>query len=395
MTLSISELRSLTPESIWLEIAPEQRKRVEREIERTPHSNQIAKYHARLNRLSLYAFQSWLESQADEFTLPIELFPSIKELPWIWEIVNGTALNIGNTRLVIIPSDCSDTEELIVPQEWLDVPNFAGNYYLAAQVDEQKGRICVWGYISYAEVKMLGKYDDIYRNYHLEREDLHDDFEVLWMDCQINQAVVSKPLSLPVVGTETMKRAIDKIAIPNIFSPRLDLKFTDLAAILNSIKDLEKLYFKRNQIVSLGEWFEGIFDRVWQPSELVFPFKPVVTAKGIVPSTIQSKSECVGSKIINLKPDNQHIALIVHQQKLNEDKTEILVRICPANESIYLPDELTLNILDEEGEIIPKLSKKSKANNWLQLKFTGNTGDLFSTSVEFGSDRAIERFLLN
>jgi Protein of unknown function (DUF1822) len=403
MRLNIAGLRHLVPESIWMEIAPTDIGRVEREIAQTPHSNQTAKRHARLNRLSLYALQSWLKSQADEFDSSIEVFPSAEGLPWIWEITNGTALNIGNTRLVIIPSDFTDTEELIVPQEWIDVPNLVGSYYLAMQVDQANERICLWGYISYDEMKAkkLGKYDDIYRNYHIDREDLHSDFELLWMDCEISPAGLPKLQELPIVGSATVERLIEKIATPGIFSPRLDLKFTELAPILNSTEYLKILYAKRNQLelpktlVRLGDWFNDIFDRVWQPSELVFPFKNMTSMKGVSANTIQSKSERVGSKIIDLRPDNQHIALIVHQQKISEGKTEIVVRICPATESIYLPDELTLNILDEDGQIIPKLTKKAQANNWLQLKFTGDTGDVFSTSIEFGENRSVEDFILN
>jgi hypothetical protein len=261
MTLNISELRNLVPESIWFEITADLRERVERDIDRTQHSNQIAKYHARLNRLSLYALQSWIESQADKFDRPIELFPSAEGLPWIWEITNGTALNIGNTRLVIIPSDFIDTEELIVPQEWVDVPSWAGNYYLAVQVDEENGRICLWGYISYDEVKKLGKFDDIYRNYHLDREDLHDDFEVLWLDCQINTAVQLQQEALPQVDDATAERLIAKIETPNIFSPRLDLKFDDLKNILNDLKHLKKLYTDRNRI-RLPDWLNKIGDEI-------------------------------------------------------------------------------------------------------------------------------------
>jgi Protein of unknown function (DUF1822) len=287
MTLNISELRNLAPESIWFEITPDLRERVERDIDRTKHSNQIAKYHARLNRLSLYALQSWIESQADKFR-PIELFPNAEGLAWIWEITNGTAFNIGNTRLVIIPSDFTDTEELIIPQEWVDVPNWAGKYYLAVQIDEGKGRICLWGYISYDEVKKLGKLDDIYRNYHLDREDLHDDFEVLWIDCQINTVGQLSREVLPQVDNKTAEGLIAKIEIPNIFSPRLDLEFDDLKKILDSIKHLKKLHMDRNtaKVEKLSKRFEAQLQQAGiAVSELInatyvafkdFPDKPVL-----------------------------------------------------------------------------------------------------------------------
>jgi hypothetical protein len=275
MTLNIAELRNLAPESIWFEITSADRERVERDIDQTKHSNQIAKYHARLNRLSLYALQSWMESQADKFDhRPIDLFPSVEGLPWIWEITNGTGLNIGNTRLVIIPSDFTDTEELIVPQEWIDVPNWAGNYYLAMQVDEEKGRICLWGYI--------------YRNYHLDREDLHDDFEVLWIDCQINTAMHLSRELLPQIDDATAERLIAKIETPNIFSPRLDLKFDDLRKILDSIKHLNKLYTKRNtaKVEKLSKRFEAQIQQTGSAvTELInttyvifkdFPNKPIL-----------------------------------------------------------------------------------------------------------------------
>jgi Protein of unknown function (DUF1822) len=401
MKLSIADLRNIAPESIWIEITATDRLKVEREVNNCHHSNQIAKYHARLNRLSLYALQAWLQAEETELASQMQLFPSAEGLPWVWEIVNGTAFDLGTTRLVIIPSDLTDTEELNIPQEWLDVPNWVGNYYLAVRVDEANNRICIWGYIGEDEVKTFGRYDEVYRNYRIDREYLHTDLDLLWMDCQLHPTVPPKSPDIPLVGSATVDRLIAQIATPAMFSPRLDLKFTDLVAILNSVEYLQKLYVKRNQLESLPEklvrlsdWFNGIFDRVWQPSELVFSYKNIESVKSIGTNTIQPQSESVGAKIINLAPVKRPLALIIHQSKISAEKTEILVRICPANESIYLPDNLRVNILDEEEKVIPSLTKKAQANNWLQLKFTGDAGDRFSTSIEFGEDRAVDRFII-
>ncbi|TAG39467.1 MAG: DUF1822 family protein, partial [Oscillatoriales cyanobacterium] len=53
----------------------------------------------------------------------------------MWEVVNGTAFQIGETRLILIPSDETELEEFCVPQEWVDIPNWSADYYLPVQVN--------------------------------------------------------------------------------------------------------------------------------------------------------------------------------------------------------------------------------------------------------------------
>ncbi|PSO81051.1 MAG: hypothetical protein BRC41_15925 [Cyanobacteria bacterium QH_9_48_43] len=50
-------------------------------------------------------------------------------LPSFWEVVNGTAIALSGVRLVLIPSEAADLSELRVPQEWVDIPSWGGDYY--------------------------------------------------------------------------------------------------------------------------------------------------------------------------------------------------------------------------------------------------------------------------
>ena len=56
-------------------------------------------------------------------------------LPSFWEVVNGTAIALSGVRLVLIPSEAADLSELRVPQEWVDIPSWGGDYYQAVQVN--------------------------------------------------------------------------------------------------------------------------------------------------------------------------------------------------------------------------------------------------------------------
>ena len=64
----------------------------------------------------------------------------------LWEFVTGFALNLGKSRLVIIPSETIDTDEFSVPQEWVDIPELAADYYLAVQVNFEDRWLRVWGF---------------------------------------------------------------------------------------------------------------------------------------------------------------------------------------------------------------------------------------------------------
>ncbi|GAB1540292.1 hypothetical protein NUACC21_29610 [Scytonema sp. NUACC21] len=130
MKLNLQELRKLYPEQIWQEFSEKDLKQRESTIRR--YSNQTAQNNADLNCWCLNALRAWVKENLGD---SITVLPSEADLPTIWDVVNGTAITIGKTRLVLIPDEAADTETLTVPQEWVDIPEWMADYYLAIQVN--------------------------------------------------------------------------------------------------------------------------------------------------------------------------------------------------------------------------------------------------------------------
>src|SRR5579883_2284409 len=118
---------------------------------------------AYLNQMCLKTLLPWLQEEIPEAAI------------WLnggaiasgWDVVNGSAITIATQRLVLIPDKSLEADELRVPQEWIDTPRWAGDYYLAVQVNPEGDWLRVWGYTTHEQLKTQGHYDADDRTYCL------------------------------------------------------------------------------------------------------------------------------------------------------------------------------------------------------------------------------------
>ena len=143
---------------------------------------------AYLNQICLTIFLPWLQA---EYISSAAAWPNAELLPSFWEVVDGAAITVGGKRLVLLPSETLDRSELAVPQEWVDIPDWAADYYLPVQIDLNHQVIRIWGYATHRQVKMMSRYDSGDRTYYLEAHHLTRDLTVFWR--RINSVQTSKP----------------------------------------------------------------------------------------------------------------------------------------------------------------------------------------------------------
>jgi Protein of unknown function (DUF1822) len=115
-----------------------------------------------LNQLCLQTFLSWVR---EEHCPRAKAWPNSAALSSFWELVNGVAVILNDKRIVLIPSEAIDTSELRVPQEWVDLPSWASDYYLGVKVSPDDWYIRLWGYCTHHQLKTAGNYDDRDRSY--------------------------------------------------------------------------------------------------------------------------------------------------------------------------------------------------------------------------------------
>jgi Protein of unknown function (DUF1822) len=175
MLLNIDQIQTIDSRSIWLDISADDLDRSKPNPQFYP--NPTGLYNARLNQLCLTKVGAWLAQNE------ISHRPSFNETEFstIWDVVTGCAIEIGKLRLILIPSENLDRDELRVPQEWLDLPNWAGDYYLGVQIDLESNLLNVWGFAAHQALKDRGRYSERDRTYSLDSDSLVHNLDLLWI----------------------------------------------------------------------------------------------------------------------------------------------------------------------------------------------------------------------
>lgn len=264
---TIQDLISLHPNQMWLEIS-EQERQTAWQISRS-FSHPFSQWNAYLNQLVLNAIIPGLQQE-------LGLNPMIwkpDSLASIGEIVNGTKLLIENRALVIIPSETLDTEELRVPQEWVDIPSWKGNYYLAVQVNLAEGYLQVWGYTTHEQLKTQGIYDEFERVYIIPKAEIIDDLSVLMVAQDLcEEETVFVPV-LPQLNANQVQQLLEQLSLGIIENPRLAVPFAQWGALIENDEHRQHLYQRRcypiltqiqENISNLSQWLEALIIPEWQ-----------------------------------------------------------------------------------------------------------------------------------
>lgn len=246
---------------LWLEIPESDRSSIWEQSQAYSADNR--RWMAYLNRLSLNAFLPWLQ---EEYAPNAAVFPNPAGCESIWEVVNGTGISLGDKRLVLIPTEAVDLSEFRIPQEWVDIPSWSADYYLAVQVNLEEGYIRVWGYTTQVQLKNMGTYDQRDRAYCLDGDKLISNLNILWMAHQICPEEVTRTQTAPIPAlslTQT-ENLLQRLGNPAVILPRLAVPFTIWGALLEHGGWRQRLYEQRQglpQQWSILQWMQtGVSD---------------------------------------------------------------------------------------------------------------------------------------
>ncbi|MBO3461187.1 DUF1822 family protein, partial [Aetokthonos hydrillicola] len=93
-----------------------------------------------------------------------------------------------------------------------------------------------------------------------------------------------------------------------------------------------------NRLVKLSEWFEGLFGNGWELSVARDVAKDI-------PPVNATEEEVGAAKIIRLFHVSEPVLLIIRQRRLRQNQLQIILRIYPARDSIFLLDGVKLPLL--------------------------------------------------
>jgi hypothetical protein len=418
---SLRELSTTYPEQIWLKLSDELQEKAWQRAQH--HSNATSRCNAYLNDLCLNMFVPWLEAWLEEEQLPEEssTFQSASisifqesSLQSIWEIVNGSVINFGKIRLALIPNEGADLEEFCISQEWVDIPSWRADYYLAIQVNlDNSGDswIRVWGYVNYQKLKKKGIYDESDRAYYISQQHLAQDLTLMLLEPEPVFSRDTQVESIPSLSKETANRLLEKIGNSSVYFHRLAVKFEEWGALLANEQWRQELYERRlgqfvtaaipsQTSINLGQWLQEVFEAGWQSIEtflntesgnLAFSFR-----QGRPSVTEVRKVFVEGIKLIDLgmELENQSVALLVGLVTEAEQRVGIRVQLYPAGGQTYLPPDIKLALLSPSGAILQEYQARAQ-DNLIQLKrFTCPMGKSFSIQVAHQDFSIKENFVI-
>ncbi len=174
------------------------------------------------------------------------------------------------------------------------------------------------------------------------------------------------------------------------FTPTVNAETVPLQS-LRSPEDLIDHLYKLRPLVSLNQWFQGIFDTGWQTVESLLSPSEVRFAYRGRDSAIEFPRR---AKLIDLGIQLAHhsVALVIELRPQADQQTEILLQVHPTGAD-FLPPQLHLSVLDNANNTFLEVRSRS-ADNYIQLQFSGNVGEQFRINIALEDHRVIEEFVI-
>ncbi|MBW4697472.1 MAG: DUF1822 family protein [Aphanocapsa lilacina HA4352-LM1] len=241
---------------LWLEISEVGREAARQRAE--PLGAPAAVWRAYLGSLALAGVQDWL----CEAGCVARIWPGEAALPSFWPWVAGTALAVGERRLLVVAGEASMADELRVPQEWIDIPGWAADYYLAAQVEPEAGAVQLWGFISHRHLKEVAVYDAQCRQYCLLAGNLVREVACLPAALHLELAEPTRaPLAaLPTVPLGQARQLLARLGDPALPMPQWTVPFGLWGALIAHGGWRQKLYELRLGLPeqrSVPDWIQA------------------------------------------------------------------------------------------------------------------------------------------
>jgi hypothetical protein len=308
-----------------------------------------------------------------------------------WGLVNGSVVTVGDHRIALIPSEVVDQSELEVPQEWIDIPSWAADYYVAIYLMPDMQSLHIAGFATHQQLKQEARLDFSHRSYHLGMEALTTDLNLLPLSAA-NYTVAQTPIAPPAPLSETQaQNLIQRLGSPMELLPRLEVPFAIWAALLDQPKHHAALYRQRQgeTSINLRAWLQGQFDRAWQPIEAALgPQNLAVTTR----SNGTEAAAPLVQRVKVLDMGNGSVALLIKMTPVSDNEARIEVQIHPIGEAIHLPGETELRLLSPEGAEIAQA--KATVTETIRLQFRANYGEEFQLQVSCNDRVVTEQFAL-
>jgi Protein of unknown function (DUF1822) len=320
----------------------------------------------------------------------------LKFTPLVSQLVTGFVLTVATIRIAFIPSEDVGYDGFEIEQEWVDLSNWAADYYVPVQVDLEGKFLNLWGFISHRDVQAQGEFDRISRTYIIDSQYLSDELADLWLTCELiasgemspERGVVSP---IPELLPQTAQGLIDTLrghrsrsisGRESIFSPRLDLSFAQWGGILNHSKYLE-LYLQPTplNITRLSDWLDRTSAAIYADWKSIHDFfkTPQLSESNRCLNLVEQLTICPQSNLMYRSIDsspNTLAAIIENTQSQSErwDAIESLWAIDPNHSAlpIYKLLDLGLFFQGEQLSLLVSIVPTKAGNLGILVRLSPN-----------------------
>jgi Protein of unknown function (DUF1822) len=313
-------------------------------------------------------------------------------VPSLWQFIRGTVLQLNQKRLVLLPTQTIDQGELVIPQEWVDIPAWAGDYFLAVQVDADAQWLHCWGYVTHQRLKAKAQYDPDDRTYRLDACDIIPDVTALWVVQRLNPTEVTQAAIAPLPAINTAAAANWQQRLVNARVPRLEIPFEQWGALVvdpawrQGLADLQQgemvvaaMSTTTTPITTqLGEWMQNVFTTGWQTVEewlgndLELALALRQTTLSAVPTVRRVKALRLPTQLLllllTITPDDDGVMAI-----------QVQLRVSDRHQTI--PADLNLELVAHSGTIVQAVQARDQDNAIQLRRFRSPVGTQFSIQV--------------
>jgi hypothetical protein len=353
------------------------------------------RWQAHLNQISVSCLLPYLRETLQPEARPA---PHPVNAAKRYGMVNGSSILLGDTRFVLIPSETLDKREFWVPQEWIDIPSWVGDYYLAVEVNPDDRYLHVWGYTTHQILKSQGEYDSSDRAYCLDGNDLIPDMNVLWIMHSSHPEPTRAPVvSLPPLPLARTEALIQQLGDGTIALPRFQVAFAEWGALLEQPDLLQQLCQRRQgapmepaaAIVQLSDWFQSVITAGWQTVEALLADQPELAFNFRTDTAVDAVRRV---KLLRVGSDALEILLLVMLQSEPDGRISIRVRLLPTT-TLLLPPQLRLTLRLATGEVLQSMSTRDQDNSMQLKRFKCQSGVPFRIEVSLDGITVSEDFI--
>jgi Protein of unknown function (DUF1822) len=401
--------QTLQSEAIWLLIDSSDLSQIPTRC----YSNITAEKNAQLNQLCLQKTQAWLTEIGIESTSTF----TPAQMDSIWDMVNGCPVTVGNRRIILIPSIKLDRQELSVPQEWVDIPAWMGDYYVAVQIDLDDRTMNIWGYTSHRTLRETGTYNQFNRTYSLDGDLLVPKLDILWMAqlLDLQEIAIVRPISMVAINQSTNEIDLltatlrERLSHFSPYSPRLNIDFNTWATIISDNNLRENLYQRRLRVtklqaiatpaLSLTNWLQQEFnqalDQGWDLVQNIIMEGELAAVRGSETPIFHGEKYLVErAKLINLQYQlNQtNVVMLIGVTPQDAAHVTVSVQIHAIPIIPILPPQLKLSYITNEGEELQSVISRSHDFQIQLPTFTCDLGTAFNIQLQLNGVSQIEKF---